>query len=378
MSKVISKVRCYSPSLKNTPQGNKNHLYYIARRNMAIANEKGIPTFGDVKGLDVENASLNDIAHYIGNKSSAKTNIYRGIISLKEENALELGYDNQEEWKSLMQRRAYDIGKILGIPSINTEWVAVVHLKKGNPHLHYMLWDKSQEINDYFISPTKQCKIRELLTKDIFDEELQKYYGIKNTTKNNLRDKAIALEIKAFNRPSCKGKLAYINMSNNIEKEMKHRFKEIKSMLPAEGSLKYAYMPPEIKEKIKEFIKIFVDNNIDFKTECEKYIDTASNIGAMYGESSKNYYKKKAQKELENILGNQFLYAVKMTDYENLQKKIFAKNLLQEMFRFLSILNESNEAKYNLYKNYKGELSTQAKKDFLKNKANASSINWEY
>ncbi len=377
MSKVISKVRCYNPSYSNTTQGNKNHLYYIARRNMALVNEKGVPTFGEIEGLDVENATLKEIAREIGQKSENRTNIYRGIISLREKEALELGFDRQEEWKELMQRRIYDIGKELGIPPLNCQWVAVIHLKKGNPHLHYMVWDKSQEINDCFITIKQQCNIRELLTKDIFNDELKQYYKIQDEIKGTLRDEAIALEMKAFDSNNCIGKIAYINVSNSVIKDLMSKFKKIKSQIPKDGRLSYAFMPDDVKKKINEFTKIFIENNIDFKSEYDKYIKIAGKIGSMYGDNSKKYYEKKAKKELDKILGNQLLNSIKILKDEQLQEKLLVRNILQEMFRFLSILNESNEAKLNLYRNYKGEMSKQAKRDFAKNKANASSINWE-
>lgn len=343
---------------------------------MAIHNEKGVATFGDIEGIDVESAHLKEIAEHIGKKSANKTNVYRGIISLKEDSALQLGYDKQEEWKDLMNRRVYDIANTLGITTTNVEWVAVVHLKKGNPHLHYMVWDKQQEINDYFISVQKQCKIRELLTKDIFNEELQQYYNLQNDTKSTLKNKMLALEIKAFDKSNCIGKLAYTNIPNKTIIDLIKRFKEIKNLLPDTGRLNYQFMPDEIKAKINEFMQILKNNNIDLKNECDKYIQTSASIGAMYGEGSKKYYEKKAIKDLEKILGNQFLYAVKMLNLELLEKKTLVNNLLQDMFRFLSILNESNEAKLNLYNNYKGEMSKQAKRDFAINKANSSNMEW--
>lgn len=377
MSKVISKVRCYNPSYSNTSQGNKNHLYYIARRNMSLVNEKGVPTFGEIEGLDVENVSLKKIAREIGKKSNNRTNIYRGIISLRENEALELGFDKQKEWKDLMQRRIYDIGKELGIPPLNCQWVAVVHLKKGNPHLHYMVWDKSQKINDYFITTQQQCKIREILTKDIFNNELQEYYNIQDEIKAKLRNEAMILEMKAFDNKNCIGKLAYMNISDTDIKKLINKFQEIKNQIPTEGRLSYAFMSNDIKKKINEFIKLFIEKNIDFKNEYNKYIEIAGKIGAMYGNSSKKYYEEKSKKELDKILGNQLLNSIKILKNEQLQEKQFIKNIFQEMFRFLSILNESNEAKLKLYSNYKGEMSKQAKKDFAKNKSNASSINWE-
>ena len=377
MSKVISKIRCYNPSFKNTPQGNKNHLYYIARRNMAISNEKGVSTFGEIDGINVKEAHLKEIAKEITRKSVRKTNIYRGIISLKESDALKLGYDKQSNWNELMQRRVYDIAKELGISPLNTQWVAVVHLKKGNPHLHYMLWDKDQKINSYFITTKQQCKVRELLTKDIFEDELQEYYDVQNDIKSKFRSNVIALEIKAFDKGACIGKVPYINYSNSELKEIMKKFKDIKQSISSNGRLAYKLMPKDMKKKIDEFVKLFLDINVDFKNEYERYIETAGNIGKCYGGNSKKYYENKARKDLNTILGNQLLNSIKMINYENKQEKLIAKNLLQELFRFLSILNDSNEAKLDLYSNYRKEMSKQAKKDYARNKSNASSISWE-
>ena len=132
-----------------------------------------------------------------------------------------------------------------------------------------------------------------------------------------------------------------------------------------------------MKKKIDEFVKLFLDINVDFKNEYERYIETAGNIGKCYGGNSKKYYENKARKDLNTILGNQLLNSIKMINYENKQEKLIAKNLLQELFRFLSILNDSNEAKLDLYSNYRKEMSKQAKKDYARNKSNASSISWE-
>ena len=41
MAKVISKLRAYSPNKKETTTGNVKHLYYIATRTNAVANEYG-------------------------------------------------------------------------------------------------------------------------------------------------------------------------------------------------------------------------------------------------------------------------------------------------------------------------------------------------
>ncbi len=266
MSKVISKLRCYNPSKLDSTRGNIGHLYYISRRSNALLYDNKT-VFGRIGNSDLTDLDLKDIGRHIADKSNNKTNIYRGIISLKEEDALELGYDKVSEWESLMKEKVYDIAGVVNIDMPNAEWIAVVHLKKGNPHLHYMMWDKEQQINRYYISLYQQNTIREILTKHIFENELSKYYEIKNETKNKLRDRTIALELKAFNESVCKGKLGYLNIDNQELKEIRNKLYKILEELPKTGSLKYAYMSENIKKDIDEFMEFVIDKNTDLKEE---------------------------------------------------------------------------------------------------------------
>lgn len=375
MSRVISKLRCYNPSKADTTKGNVGHLYYISRRSNALFYDNKT-LFGKINNTDLKYQTIEDIGKYIADKSNNKTNIYRGIISMKENDALELGYDKVTEWDILMKEKIYDVAKVVNIDMPNVEWVAVVHLKKGNPHLHYMMWDKEQGINRYYISAYQQNKIRGMLTKHIFENELSQYYEIKNNSKSKLRGEALMLEIKAFNNNYCNGKLAYINSNDSKIKVMIKKFNYISSILPDRGSLKYAYMSENIKLEINDFMKEFINNNADFKNECERYINNSINIGSMYGKTNKNNIKLKSEKELNNILGNQFLKALKDIKIYNKNQKYFIRNLLQELFRTLSSINESTISKINLYSNYKSSMSKQAKKDYAKNMENASSIEW--
>lgn len=375
MSKVISKLRCYNPSKLDSARGNSGYLFYIAqRKNALLYDDKTV--FGKIKEHDLSKMTLKEIDKYIIQKSNEKTNIYRGIISLHEEDALDLGYDKVDEWEHLMKEKIYDIAEIVNIEMPNVEWLAVVHLKKGNPHLHYMMWDKEQQINRYYISVYQQSKIREILTKHIFENELSKYYEIKNESKNNLRDKSIALEIKAFNKDYCKGKLAYTNINDKDMKSLVKQFNNILNELPKTGSLKYSFMSQDVKEDINKFMKLFIENNADLKNECNNYIQNAINIGSLYGNSNKKDMKIKAEKELEKIFGNQFLYAIKDIKLDKLNEKLFIRNFIQEVFRTISILNESNIAKKELYTKYRSNISKQAQKDYIKNKQNSSNIEW--
>lgn len=233
MVKVISKLRAYSPNKKDTPIGNIKHLYYIATRTNAVTNECGSSIFGyyNYKNLEPD-IQKKEVARYIKNISQARNNVYRGIISLKEEDAIRLGYDNRSQWEIMIKKNIQEIAKVMNIPFSRLEYCGVVHLKKGNPHLHYMFWDRSQNINRCYISTYQQNKIRDIITKGIYNEELQELYKQRDTIKKYLKNKDLVEEMKAINIENCDSKIPYTKIKNKDRKYLISEFKRISKLLP--------------------------------------------------------------------------------------------------------------------------------------------------
>lgn len=233
MAKVISKLRAYSPNKKETPTGNIKHLYYIATRTNAVANEYGSTIFGyyDYKNIPKE-IQKKEVAKYIKNISEKKNNVYRGIVSLKEEDAIRLGFNKRENWEGMIKNNIADIAKIVNIPFSRLEYCGVVHLKKGNPHLHYMFWDRHQTINRCFISTYQQNKIRDVLAKGIYKEELQELYAERELLKNDLRNRDLIEEMKTISIENCDSKVPYIKIKNTNKQKLINEFKSISNQLP--------------------------------------------------------------------------------------------------------------------------------------------------
>lgn len=233
MAKVISKLRAYSPNKKDTPIGNIKHLYYIATRTNAVTNEYGNSIFGYYNYRNIQpDIQKKEVARYIKNISQQKNNVYRGIISLKEEDAIRLGYDNRKQWEIMIKKNIQEIAKVMNVPFSRLEYCGVVHLKKGNPHLHYMFWDRSQKINRCYISTYQQNKIRDIITKSIYNEELQELYKERNSIKNNLKNKDLVEEMKVINIENCDSKIPYTKIKNKDRKYLIAEFKRISKLLP--------------------------------------------------------------------------------------------------------------------------------------------------
>ena len=233
MAKVISKLRAYSPNKKDTPTGNIKHLYYIATRKNAVINEHGSSIFGYYNYSSLKpDIQKKEVAKYIKAISEEKNNVYRGIISLKEEDAIRLGYTTRKQWETMIQKNIQEIAKVMNIPFSRLEYCGVVHLKKGNPHLHYMFWDRNQKINRCYISEYQQNRIRDIITKGIYKEELQELYNERDTIKNDLKSRDLVEEMKAINIENCDSKIPYTKIENKDRKKLIADFKRIAKLLP--------------------------------------------------------------------------------------------------------------------------------------------------
>ena len=353
-------MRCSSPNKRDTATKNYKHIFYISNRKHCLKNEYGNTLFGTIYDFeDVEKTANSQIANYIYKKSQEGTNIYRGIVSLAEKDAIEQGFTTKENWQKMITESMPQIAKNLDIPFPNLEWVATVHYKKGNPHLHYAIWDREQKIKDPFIKVSIQYKIRNALKRNIYKDYYIEMIENKNKAKNELRNEAIREEFKAIDKDYCNSKIAYINFDKKLIKELKNELKEIKSILPTEGRLIYAFMPEDVKDKIDNFIDKLIENNFDCKRSYNNYIDSWKKITEFY----ESIYKEKmwyhADIEAHKILGNQLLKYFKDESYLNYS----IEQILQDLYQILYQKETSEKAFLQQYV-FNKDLSIFAKKEY--------------
>ena len=138
-SKVISKIRCYSPNQKNTALRNYNYLYYIATRegvDLELLTKKleGSPSDNITylkyihhrprsNGLfgSMDTSDINKLCSEIKQVSRHQC-IYRGILSLSEEDARELGYLSKSAWNDYLTLALPQVSEVLGIPASEMRW----------------------------------------------------------------------------------------------------------------------------------------------------------------------------------------------------------------------------------------------------------------
>lgn len=216
---------------------NKLHLKYIATRIGAALNKNAHGMFGYIyepekkKLLDCDELKLEDISKRVGNMSKEGIDVFKTVISLKEEDAIEYGYTTRSAWKGLLELKINTIAKEYKIPVTDLEWTASYHAEAGHLHCHLLFWDRNQydEKKDNSKMPyVAYKKIRKELTKEVFKSDYKKAILVKNVAKKNI-EKLSSENINAFYkeiRERYKNKIFEFNFVETFkEEQLIHKIK---------------------------------------------------------------------------------------------------------------------------------------------------------
>lgn len=354
-SPLISKIRCPNPNLgKKIRIMNRNHVIYIATRegvdlspdpptgnkeyddrNTKIDEEmketnplkntdylKYIQERPKSHGLfgNIDTENIVDLGNKIADMTKQGKCIYRGIISLSEQDALELGYTNKKQWELYMNSAMYWIRKEFNIDINDFRWVAAFHMEPTHPHCHYMFWDSSSKIHSSYIHLTKQHACREALSKEMFHDEYIIAVMEKSDSRKNILEFSQSINDELSN--------ILTDMQIGIPGHLKH--KELNELtnqlisfsqtLPATGRLNYKFLPPDTKKELDRITAQILQFPA-IRKEYLNYIEQYKTINASYsqGNTKKEAVLNKQLADLNTRLGNQLLKTCK----EILQKRDF-------------------------------------------------------
>lgn len=176
----------------------KMHTDYIATRSGVDTGFETHGLFGNILDTDeVEMLKLDTIKKHIQNISKKNIDVFKTVISLKNEDAMEYGYFNKKSWKETLEERMPEIARAFKIPLNDLEWVAAFHAKKDKPHCHLIVWNKNQDMSVQRKPFVNYKQIRSAVAKSVFKEELKAIYEIKDVSKS-LLGKMSKNEIDAY------------------------------------------------------------------------------------------------------------------------------------------------------------------------------------
>lgn len=404
-NQVIWINRLLQPNKFSTIARNKTYLSYIAEKENVFRNEStehGLWGYiRDIPDID-KNNSLTEVHEYIRQLSLDKKNIFRGIISISEADAMEKGFDKKEQWEDLIKVKLPEFAKSINIPSERLEYVASIHRDKGHPHIHIMFWDREQEIQKRFIHKSISNKFRISLNKYIFNEEYTEALKQRDAIKEDFITEEKQLESLFINE--LLGKNTQIETISTVDfyypetmyldriskediDEITNQLLGLREELPKTGSIDYKYLmkDEDLIKKIDDISRRILQASPSLKKEFDKYIKKSVEIAEISGNAKKEdieKVKELAEKDLLKQIGNKVLnierQVIRQEEISERERIKFQNNLLQgfsELICLFSQLNQSND--YHIKgRNQHNELTSEARKELAKKLQDKGAVEW--
>lgn len=353
---LVSKIRCNNPNKKNTKLLNKSHLVYIGTRpgvDLSPLENQESDNIGYLKYIDERprshgtfgNINVDDI-DIVSKKIyqiSKHTPIFRGIVSLSEEDAAELGYLEKSKWNDFLHATMPDIAKEFHIPVQSFEWVAAFHMEKNHPHVHYMFWRTDEKVQNPFIHPTRQSKCREIFSAKMFELEREQLILNKTFYRDLIVD---------FGKSAVKSGMDFLYNDSNQIKSIPDRLTEdnqirlanhllhISNILPQTGRINYQFMSPEIKMEIDKVVNDILKipsiqkEFLNFGEIVDKISDSYSVVDEETGKK-KTWNRDNAEYDLKKRLANILLKSAKEV------KKAKINDLPKELNDYIDNIEET-------------------------------------
>lgn len=320
---------------------NNTYLNYVTKKSTGIWDKYS--DYADIKEIEKKISENSGIT-------------WRVIISLREDEALRIGHYERSCWVESVRNAMVELARIMEIPEDNLEWWAGFHQEPGHPHCHIMFWEKEPTKTRGKISPETLRDLKKAFVRNIYENS--RYRDILSIEKTYLRDAAVDLTREEIVRlrseitgeeiqvkEELKNKIGKIRerFPPEISREIKEKLLMdiccLAEMMPAKGSLKFGYMPEEVKEKVLEIAE-YILHCPGFQQILDEYLCKHRELAEIYTGDEKeiDQAEKNAYMDLKKRIASGILKeagVLKKFIYEN------QLDIQKELAEVLSDLQES-------------------------------------
>jgi hypothetical protein len=279
-----------SAVLENYPEmlSEKTYLDYIATRPRAERLEGAHGLFTD-EGVPI---NLEEEAERIRNHNG---NVFTVIVSLKREDAENLGFNNAERWRDLVRSKISIIAREHGIPLESLKWFGAFHNESHHPHIHLMLYSKSEDAPGY-INKKGIDHLRHVFGTSIFRDELKTIHDDQTKVRNKLNADA-ADEIEELAEKIRTGLVkngAFVLKFVALAKHLQF----------VSGKKVYGYLPKSVKKEVCELVDL-LEQDEDIARMYELWYQAKCAVYNTYTDNDpikKPLYQEEAFKPIRNAL----------------------------------------------------------------------------
>lgn len=319
----ILKTSFYLPNKTNAKR-NSAHIKYIGTRpGVSMENTRD---FGELEeqpdaahhvkyagerpgthGLFAQNSNevlvLKDIQKELREHNGV---VWRMILSLKEEDALNLGFAEKEKWEDLLRSTVPDAAKKMGITESNLRWVAAFHEERGHPHVHLVLWEKKAIRQRGALSKGEHKDVKNVFMNEIYYEERQELNLMKTVERDFIREFALDNVIDAVKmlkgvEHDTKGQVGIAPRMHTHDIEILQKaLYELSEMLPEKGRISYAFMPDKVKKEVDR-LSDWLIKRPQFMESKERYLSSVEGLTKLHTHDPEKIElaKEKALKDIQ-------------------------------------------------------------------------------
>ena len=266
--------------------------------------EPGNGLFGVINGKFSDSYSTVEMQKYVRKISTSHRNVFHSIFSFTPESAAEAGLNTLDDWENWVKYHISDIANGMNMKIENIEYLAAVHLKEGQPHVHIMWWDVQQQVLINKVDPLICDKIRIDAIRSTYHDQFIAFHNNEDKLIRKLRS-----DIADYTASSLAGAPSDV-YSRKIIAGIEH----IHDIIPEKGRTAYKYMPAEVKKEIDILSHFIIDNNPDFRSTYEEICELRRLYNEMLHSDETNYGKLqlatfmgKINDEIESSIGNAIL-----------------------------------------------------------------------
>lgn len=260
----------------------ENYTQYIAMR----------PGAEKIMGHGLFTASDDPLvlAHVAEAVANHKGNIWLPIISVRREDARRLGYDNAEQWRSLLRASAMEIAQQMRIPWNQFQWYAAFHNESTHPHIHMVCYSKDGKSG--YLSTKGIEGIKSMLAKEIFRQELTEIYAEQTLRRNQLTVGAEE-RLRELIGQMQSGEME----SGRIEQLMEELSQSLKGL---SGKKQYGYLKAPLKSLVDEIVdELAKDERV--KAAYDLWYEMREEVLRTYGDKLPERMPLSQQPELKRI-----------------------------------------------------------------------------
>ncbi len=358
---------------------NAQHLQYIGTREGVLTENSDNGLFGQIGGKFLNNVELTQASSYIAKMTAPNKDIFRCVYSFTPESAEEAYLRTRKDWQDWAKLRAYEIAEAMNIPMRCFEYYAAVHLKEGQPHIHFMYWNTEQKIAINKVDPLKCDDIRIAAIKSTYKEYFAELHNEEDRLIAKLRQEFVD-ELRCDNtmllRPEPK-RCTDAAQPNSDCDTVSHLMTDISANFPKNGRLAYGYMPVAVKQQLDELTDYIIQNSSElYSIYCEimdnrrLYNEVLHSSDTNYGRLKAASFQNRLDDDIKRSMGNAILKVLAgelKSEYGQQPHQPIDQLLLEALSILRNTLNDSESKLSAIGRRIfgKGDLSKDALRDLI-------------